>query len=154
MSIVKYVFIAILFIFSQCTQKKWTNEDRELVVKQLGLKKWTYEKYYRIKNKKNWLGEDLLDSIRITYYKSGRLNGIEYYNDDLLDGWSISYDEDGKILIKQLWEADFRKRTSETVKIINYGYYEDGKLATIYVCDKSGKVISETAYDRNGKIIP
>jgi antitoxin component YwqK of YwqJK toxin-antitoxin module len=141
-------------LFSQCKEKRHTNEDREQVTKYRGYKKYLDEKYYKLKNKKNSFGEDILDGVRIIYYESGRMMGIENYSNGLLDGWAYSYYEDGRILKEALWEADFSNNTTETIKIINYGYYEDGKLATIDVCDETGKVVSQTAYDRNGKIIP
>jgi antitoxin component YwqK of YwqJK toxin-antitoxin module len=151
----KYFFaILILFIAIQCNKQRHSEDERELVVNYVGYKKYLSEKYYKLKGKKNWLGEDVLDGIRIVYYRSGRINGIENWTDGYLDGWSMSYDETGKKIVEQLWEANFRSGTTETIKIINYGYYDDGKLATIYICDKSGNVVSETAYDKNGKVIP
>jgi hypothetical protein len=152
----KYIsFIIIIFIlFSKCTEKQHTNEDRELVVKYIGFKKRISEKYYRLKGKKNVLGEDILDGVRIIYCKNGNLNGVENYKEGLLDNWSYTYDCNGKKITEELWEANFSNNTAETIKIINYGYYEDGKLATIDVCNKTGKVVFQTAYDRNGNIIP
>ena len=152
----KYISFAIIIslLFTRCKEEQHTDKDRELVVKYLGFKKRLDEKYYKLKNKKNGLGDDILDGTRIIYYESGRINGIENYNNGLLDGWAISYDHSGNKISEELWEANFRNEKSETIKIINYGYYEDGRLATIDICDKTGKVVSETSYDRNGNVIP
>ena len=151
----KYIILlSFVFTLIQCKEKQHTNADRELVVKYRGYKKHLDEKYYKLKDKKNSFGEDILDGIRIIYYENGKINGIENYNEGLLDGWCISYDSIGNKITEDLWEANVRKGTTETIKIINYGYYEDGKLATIDICDKTGKVVSETSYDKNGNIIP
>lgn len=154
-TLMKYSFaILIIFVTIQCGKKRHPASDKELVINYVGYKKHLTEKYYKLKDKKNWLGQDVIDGYRITYYRSGRVNGIETYIDGYLDGWSISFDESRKKIIEKLWEANFRDGTTETIKIINYGYFEDGKLATIIICDESGHVVSETAYDRNGKVIP
>ena len=152
----KYISFAIIIslLFTRCKEEQHTDKDRELVITYLGFKKRLHEKYYKLKNKKNSLGEDILDGVRLVYYKNGKLNGIENYKDGLLDGWDYSYDTDGKKLGEILWKANFSNNTSETIIVINYSYYEDRKLATIYVCDKTGKVVSETSYDKNGNIIP
>ncbi len=155
MTLMKYSFaILIIFVAIQCGKKRHSADERELVVNYVGYKKHLSEKYYKLKGKKNSLGEDVLDGMRIIYCENGKLNGIENYNEGLLDEWSFTYDCNGKIITEELWEANVSSGTTETIKIINYGYYEDGKLATIDVCDKTGKVVSETAYDRNGKVIP
>lgn len=153
MKYISFTIIFLMLIFG-CKEKVYNSENRELVVKYVGFKKRLYEKYYRLKNKKNSLGEDILDGVRIIYCENGKLNGLENYKEGLLDSWNYTYDCDGKIITEELWKANINQGTTETIKIINYGYYENGKLATIDICNETGKVISKTAYDRNGKIIP
>lgn len=146
------MFFALIFLFAYCNKNK--NNEKELIFEYSGFKKRISEKHYRLKNKKNLYGEDILDSLRVTYYKNGKINGISFYNLGQLDGWEIVYDDDGKKLKEALWEADMTKGCSETIKIINYSYYDDGKLEGIYTCDKDGKIISEITYDKEGNIIP
>lgn len=153
MKIIKKGLTVLIFcVFCFCIRKK--HQEKELVIHYFELTNRISEKYYRVKNNKNLYGEDLLDSLRVTYYKNGRINGISFYNSGQLDGWQIIYDDDGKKLKELLWIADMAKESSETVKIINYNYYDNGMLEGIYISDREGKIISETTYDKNGRIIP
>jgi antitoxin component YwqK of YwqJK toxin-antitoxin module len=143
----KYLLFLII-VLTSCKEP-----ERELVFKYQGFKKHLVEKYYKVKDKKNSLGEDVRDGLTVNYYLNGYVNGVCFYDNDYLSGWETIYDEDGRKLTEKLWEPNRSKGTSETIKIINYGYYDNNKLESIIECDVNGKVVSTKSYDKTGKFL-